>query len=256
MKPEVSLVIPVYNEADNIGPTLRGIERDVPGDFEILVVYDFDADSTLPAIRALDPPVPNLRLVKNDLGKGVVNALRAGFAASVGTLGVVVMMADLSDPPEHVAAMVDALRRGADVVAGSRYMTGGRQIGGPKLKKFLSATAGRLAYRCTSIGIHDVTSNFRAYSRRLLDSTTVESKGGFEVGLELTTKCHRRGWHVAEVPVTWHDRSAGQSRFRLFQWLPSYLHWYLQLLLTPRRRSRSRETPRSPQGRPPSASSH
>src|SRR5215207_9563103 len=114
--PEFSIVIPVYNEAENIIPELRAIERDVSGEYEILIVYDFEEDTTLPAIRGMNPQVARLRLVRNDLGKGVVNAIRKGFAASRGRLGVVVTMADLSDPPGRINAMVEKLRDGYDEI--------------------------------------------------------------------------------------------------------------------------------------------
>ena len=229
--PEFSIVVPVYNEGDNIARLLYGLRDHVNGNYEILICYDFDADTTLPAIAALNPQVPKVRLVKNNLGKGVVNAIRAGFQGSKSVLGVVVTMADLSDPPERINALVERLRQGDDVVAGSRYMKGGEQIGGPWLKGFLSRLAGTLAYYFTGIGIHDVTTNFRAYSRRLVETVPIESKGGFELGLELTTKCHLKGWRVGEVPSSWHDRTAGESRFQLFKWLPGYLNWYLKLLM-------------------------
>ncbi len=65
------------------------------------------------------------------------------------------------------------------------------------------------------------------HSQALYDvNLTIESRGGFELGLELTVKAYRLGLNVAEVPTTWRDRTAGQSRFKLWQWLPRYLHWY------------------------------
>ena len=76
------------------------------------------------------------------------------------------------------------------------------------------------------IPIHDATSNYRLYSKRLLRSVTIESTGGFELGLELTVKAYRLGMRVAEVPTTWRDRTAGESRFKLWSWLPRYLKWY------------------------------
>ena len=78
--------------------------------------------------------------------------------------------------------------------------------------------------------IHDATNNFRAYSRRVVEEIPIEGQAGFALALELTLKAHWHGWRVAEVPTTWHDRSAGQSRFRLFAWLPHYLRWYLRAL--------------------------
>jgi dolichol-phosphate mannosyltransferase len=227
--PLISLVVPVYNEADNIGPFLRGVEAEVREPHEILLVYDFPEDSTLPAIAALRPLCPNVRLVHNTLGKGVLNALKAGFRASRGDVAVV-MMADRSDEPRDVAAMARLVRAGADVVAGSRYVRGGRQVGGPFVKRVLSQTAGLSLYFLAGLPIHDATNNFRAYSRRVLDEIPIEGETGFALALELTLKAHWRGWKLAEVPTTWHDRTVGQSRFRLFAWLPHYLHWYLRAL--------------------------
>src|SRR5437879_6068136 len=132
--PLISLVVPVYNEADNVGPFLRDVEAHVREPHETLLVYDFPEDTTLAAVAALDPPAADVRLVHNTLGRGVVE-----------------------------------------------------QVPG-------------------------------------------EGTASFALALELTLKAHWRGWRVAEVPTTWQDRTAGQSRFRLFAWLPHYLRWYLLAL--------------------------
>src|SRR5215467_856263 len=116
---------------------------------------------------------------------------------------------------------------GADVVAGSRYMKGGRQLGGPLLKRTLSRLAGPSLHYVAGIATHDPTNNFKIYSRRLLDATHIESFAGFELALELTVKAHVSGMKIAEVPTTWSDRTAGESRFRLWSWIPHYLRWYL-----------------------------
>lgn len=239
----ISIVVPVYNEADNIQPFLRELEATLTEPHETLIVYDFPEDSTLPAVAALDPPCPTVRLVHNTLGKGVLNALKAGFQASQGDV-IVVMMADRSDEPKDVAEMARLVRGGADVVAGSRYVKGGGQLGGPRFKRFLSWLAGVSLHWLAGLPIHDATNNFRAYSRRAIE-LPIEGKASFALALELTLKAHWNGWRVAEVPTTWHDRAAGQSRFKLFAWLPHYLHWYLQALrrawFGPRRTPSSRD---------------
>jgi glycosyltransferase involved in cell wall biosynthesis len=227
--PLISLVVPVYNEAENIQPFLRDVEAHVREPHETLLVYDFPEDNTLPAVAAMRPPCPNVRLVHNTLGKGVLNALKAGFAASRGDVAVV-MMADRSDEPKDVAAMARLVRGGADVVAGSRYVRGGRQEGGPLLKSLMSRAAGVSLHYLAGLPVHDATNNFRAYSRRVLADIPIEGQASFALALELTLKAHWRGWRLAEVPTTWHDRTAGQSRFRLFAWLPHYLRWYLRAL--------------------------
>ena len=126
--------------------------------------------------------------------------------------------------------MAQLIRHGADVVAGSRYMPGGRQEGGPLVKRTLSRLAGVSLHYLAGLPIRDATTNFRAYSRRVVEQIPIEGAASFALAMELTLKAHWRGWRVAEVPTTWRDRTAGQSRFRLFAWMPHYLHWYFMAM--------------------------
>jgi len=226
--PRVSIVLPVYNEAENITPTLERLVASVQTPHEILVVHDFDEDTTEPVVKAILPRMPQVRLHRNDLGRGVLHAMRAGIEAAAGPY-VVVSMADGSDDVEVIDAMVALAEGGADVVAASRYMRGGHQVGGPFIKGLLSRTAGLTLQWFGRVGTHDATNNFKLYSRRYLETVTIESEGGFELALELTVKAALAGRNVREVPATWRDRRAGQSRFRLRAWLPRYLHWYTAL---------------------------
>lgn len=223
---ELSIVLPVYNEAENITPVLRGLESAVRTPHEIVVVYDFDEDTTVPVVQALGRELPAIRLHRNRRGRGVLNAMRAGIEAARGEL-VLISMADGSDEPEVVDRMVALANGGADIVAASRYMRGGRQVGGPRLKTVLSRMAGLSLHWLAGLPIHDATSNFRLYRRSFLETVRIESRSGFELALELTVKAHRTGRRLAEVPTTWRDRTAGTSRFQLRRWLPQYLRWYL-----------------------------
>jgi glycosyltransferase involved in cell wall biosynthesis len=224
----VSVILPVYNEEGNIAACLRGLTKALDGlDHEILVCYDFDEDTTLPAIARMEDKPAAVKPVRNSLGRGAAAAIRTGFQAARGDV-LVVTMADLSDPPEVILAMARKIREeGADVVSGSRYMDGGSQTGGPWLKTFLSRAAGRSLHCLAGLGTHDATTNFRAYSRRFIEKVQIESEHGMELALELTVKAHRGGFRVDEVPSSWKDRSSGESRFRLWKWLPRYLRWYL-----------------------------
>lgn len=227
----------MHNERENIGPCLRALWLTLrETEHEILVCYDFDADSTLVGIAAMEDCPPSVRLVKNDLGPGVAYAMRAGFQAARGDC-IVTSMADLSDPPAVILRMADKIRAGAAVVSGSRYMSGGHQHGGPLLKRCLSRLAGFSLYHVARIGTHDPTTNFRAYRAEFLRCVRIESRYGFELGLELTAKAHRAGLRVDEVPSTWHDRHAGHSQFKLWRWLPHYLRWYLFALIPSRNES-------------------
>jgi len=223
--PELSIVLPVYNEADNILRVLRAIDKAVQTAHEILIIYDFDEDSTLPVVRQHIKEFPSVRSVRNRLGKGVLNALRTGIAQARGAY-VLVSMADGSDDPRDIDPMMAKARGGAALVAGSRYMRGGRQEGGPRLKQLLSRVAG-LTLHLGGLPIHDPTSNFKLYSRTFLDSITIESEAGFELALELSVKAALGHWPLAEVPTVWRDRTAGESRFDLRGWLPHYRRWYV-----------------------------
>jgi len=222
----LSVVVPVYNEGENVVPTLRGIvARTTTRPLEVLVVHDFDGDTTVPVVKRLQAELPELRLHRNDIGRGALNALKSGLAAAKAP-HVLVTMGDGSDDPGDIDAMFALASGGADVVAGSRYMKGGNQVGGPLLKRTMSRVAGLSLHWLGGLPIHDATSNYRLYSKRLLQRVTIESNGGFELGLELTVKAYALGMRIAEVPTTWRDRTAGKSRFRLLAWLPRYLRWY------------------------------
>ena len=223
--PDLSIVLPVYNEGEAVEPVLRALSAAVTTPHELLVVYDFDEDTTVPVVARLASEIPGLRGVRNDLGRGVLRAMKAGIAASAAPY-VLISMADGSDEPHIVDSMVVLAGDGADVVAASRYMRGGRQVGGPPLKRLMSRVAGLSLHWFAAVPTHDPTNNFKLYSRRFLDSVTIESTAGFELALELTVKATLAGRRVAEVPTTWRDRTAGQSNFKLRKWLPHYLRWY------------------------------
>jgi dolichol-phosphate mannosyltransferase len=226
----LALIVPVYNEAENFPALLAEIERDIPPPFVLHVVYDFDEDTTVPVVRALAVDRPWLRLLKNRFGRGVVAAIRTGFQ-EVGRGPALVIMADLSDDLRVVPQLLDLYRRGSRIVCPSRYVRGGCQLGGPRLKRLLSRAAGLSLRLLARFPTHDATNNFRLYDAALVNALRIESTGGFELALELTAKGFRRGVKIAEVPTTWRDRTTGTSRFRLRKWLPKYLYWYSYALL-------------------------
>jgi len=224
----LQIAIPVYNEAGNIAHTLGQIEAMVTVPHRILIIYDFDEDDTIPVVKELikERKAENIFLVKNKYGRGVLNAIRTGFD-SIKDGAILVVMADSSDDISIVDAMFAKINQGYDVVCGSRYMKGGRQIGGPKFKKFLSRTAGISLHLITGIPTRDATNSFKMYRKSLLDAIKIESRGGFEIGMEVVVKAFLKGYKIAEIPSTWQDRVAGKSRFKFGKWLPRYIRWYL-----------------------------
>lgn len=226
MYDSLNIIIPVYNEGENIGETIRALRENVKTISRVFIVYDFDEDNTLPAARELTKKYPNISLVKNRYGRGVLNAIKTGFE-TVADGVILVVMADLSDRLDAVDLMFRKINQGYDIVCGSRYMKGGRQIGGPLLKRMLSRTAGLSLYYLTGIPTHDATNSFKMYTKNVLSAIEIESTGGFEIGMEIVIKAHLMGYRITEIPSVWQDRTKGESKFMLWKWLPKYLHWYL-----------------------------
>jgi glycosyltransferase involved in cell wall biosynthesis len=224
------IIIPVYNEKDNIEGVYRLIKKHIPTEHRIYVVYDFAEDNTVPVVKALQTLDPDLLLVNNRYGRGVLNAIKTGFD-SAPSGPCLVVMGDISDDLSIVPLMLEQYQRGFKVVSASRYMSGGNQIGGPILKRTLSRLAGMSLHYLTGIPTHDVTNNFKLYDKSLLDAVTIQSKGGFEIAMELTVKAFKKGYAICEIPATWRDRTAGASRFKLWRWAPHYLRWYIYALM-------------------------
>ncbi len=225
--PDLTLVCPVYNEAENVPKLLERLDADIVTPFELLVVYDRDDDTTLPVLDALGGRYTfPIRRVKNKYGRGALNAVKTGLESAEGT-AVAVIMADLADDLRTVDPMYDLIAGGAyDLVAGSRYMPGGAQLGGPLLKKILSRLAGLTLHLITGLPTCDLTNNFKMYRTSMVRALPIESQGGFEIATELTVKAYAEGYRIAEIPSVWRDRTSGTSRFRLWAWAPHYLRWY------------------------------
>jgi dolichol-phosphate mannosyltransferase len=221
----LSIVIPVRNEAENIQPMLAALAKAVHVPAEVLIVYDEESDPTLPVVRAaVPPPATKYCLVRNTIGRGPANALKAGFAAAQGE-ALVVTMADLSDDLPVLAAMLARFDEGYDLVSGSRYVLGGEQVGGPWLKGKLSQLAGN-SLHMIGLPTHDPTNSYKLYRTERLRQLSLESANGFEINLEIVAKAWQAGWRITEVPARWVDRVAGRSKFKLWRWLPRYLRWY------------------------------
>jgi dolichol-phosphate mannosyltransferase len=225
MTPRVSVIIPVYNEGDAIIPCMERILRDVLLPAEILIVHDTPDDTTVPYAEKLAETDARVRPVLNTYGRGPANAIRFGIDAAQAPVAVVTM-ADGCDDPRQIDGLARLVERGVVVAAASRYMPSGQQVGGPRLKRLLSRWAGRSLYKFTRVGTRDATNSFKAYNTAFVRQVGIESRAGFEIGLELTAKAARVRLPVAELPTIWLDRQLGESHFDLGRFLPSYLRWY------------------------------
>ena len=223
--PRVSVVIPAYNEGPHIIPVLDRIFESVRLQCEVLVVVDSADDTTVIPVAEYAQKEPRLRCIVNTYGRGPANAIRYGINAAAAPV-TVVTMADGCDDPRQIDDLARLVDRGVAVAVASRYMPGGQQVGGPLLKALLSRTAGRSLALFARTGTRDATNSFKAYSTDFVRTVGIDSRAGFEIGIELTAKARRMRLPVAEIPTIWLDRQAGISNFRVAKWIPRYLYWY------------------------------
>ena len=209
------IVVPTYNEADNIETLVHAVRAAVP-DGRVLVVDDNSPDGTgklAEALAAGDPQVEVLhRPRKAGLGlayvNGFVHALRAGAGY------VVEMDADLSHDPEDVPRLLERARAGADLVLGSRYVDGGGVADWDLLRRAISRAGCRYARTVLGVGVRDLTGGFKAFRASTLeaiDFETVRSEG-YAFQVELTYRALAKGLRVEEVPIIFRDRTAGDSK--------------------------------------------
>lgn len=230
MTPELDIVIPVYDEGPNIVGVVRSLERHVTVPFRISICYDRDDDSTLEALRREDLGTLAIRLLRNR-GQGAFGAVVTGLQAADAP-AVLVFAADDDYNAPRVDELVRRVRAGHDIVVASRFVAGGRMVGCPWLKSALVRTAAVLARHIARVPTHDPTNGFRLFSRRVIRRIPLESTEGFTYSIEYLVKCHRLGWPISEVPVEWHERRHGASRFKILRWVPKYVRWLMYAFAT------------------------
>lgn len=224
---DASIVIPAFNEHDNIVTTLQRLNTVTSMRFEVLIVVDSVTDSTVEPVKNFEERFHLIECVVQDVSPGPAGALKYGMSKASSDY-VIVMMADGSDEVRDIPQMVNLLQGGATIVCASRYMKGGSQIGGGLIKRSLSRLAGQLLYSFARTGTHDATNSFKGYSKTFIEKIEIESTKGFEMGIELVSKASRCREPIAEFPTHWQDRTAGTSNFRLIQWIGAYLKWFFK----------------------------
>ncbi|MFJ9848671.1 polyprenol monophosphomannose synthase [Streptomyces sp. NPDC101150] len=208
------VIIPTYNEAENIKPIVSRVRSAVP-EAHVLVADDNSPDGTgklADELAAEDDHVHVLhRKGKEGLGAAYLAGFRWGTDNSYGVL--VEMDADGSHRPEELPRLLTALK-GADLVLGSRWVPGGRVVNWPKSREFLSRGASAYSRALLDVPIRDVTGGFRAFRVETLKGLGLEevASAGYCFQVDLARRAVRAGFHVVEVPITFVDREHGDSK--------------------------------------------
>ncbi|MBI4307617.1 MAG: polyprenol monophosphomannose synthase [Chloroflexi bacterium] len=209
---KVSIVVPTYNERENIPLLCTGIREALAGswDYEVLVVDDNSPDGTAEAVRAAAAQDSRVRLLERPGKMGLGSAIVEGFRAASGDYWVM-MDADLSHRPEDLPTLLNALPD-ADIVVGSRYVPGGGVRNWPVSRLLVSKAASAVGRLLVGLKVRDITSGFAAFRKESLAPLlpTLNPKG-FKLLLEVLAKAE--GARVKEVPIIFVDRRYGRSKF-------------------------------------------
>jgi dolichol-phosphate mannosyltransferase len=207
---DLTVIIPTYREGENIAAMIRAVV-DVLGmagiSGEILVVDDSSPDGTIPAVRALEATIPDLRLVVRTRDPGLSQSVVEGFSLARAPV-ILVMDADFSHPPELIPRFLGEIRRGADLVIGSRYMKGGDIEAWPLKRRIISSGATLLG-RMLFPEITDPVSGFFAVRKEVVQGAPLRPRG-YKILMEVLGKGTWR--RATEIPFVFKDRKAGSSK--------------------------------------------
>ena len=211
----VVAVVPTFNEVENIETVCRAIRAAAP-DVEILVIDDASPDGTAEVARKVAGELGRIEVIERDGKAGLGAAYRAGLRAAIdrGAEICVQLDADMSHDPADLPALVANVEHGADLAIGSRYVPGGRTVDWPPERRWLSRWGTRYAAGVLGLAVNDATAGYRAYRTEALEAIDFESvtAEGYGFQVEMTHRLVRKGARIVEFPITFRDRTLGESK--------------------------------------------
>ncbi len=217
---KLDIIIPIYNEGNNIKLLLEEFQKKLKIKYKILICYDFDNETGLKFLPKNDQKII---FVKNN-GIGPNEAIKSGLNKSTSEV-VVIYMSDDFENISLLNEMYDHIDSGYDLVIPSRYVEQGQFINAKLYKKIITNIGSFLMYFFCGIPYRDCTNAFKMFKKEILNVIILNSKIGFTFALELTIKAHLNRFKIKEIPCVWKELPNRKSNFKVFRWLPFYIYW-------------------------------
>ncbi len=209
------VIIPTYNERENITNVLDAIMELGIENLDVLIIDDNSPDGTAQIVKAYQEKHPNVYLIERPGKMGLGTAYVQGFkfALERDYEYIMEMDADLSHDPQEIPNFLKAAQE-ADLVIGSRYLTGVNVINWPLRRLFLSVMASKYTKLITGMPIRDCTSGFKLFRRKVLESIPLDRirSNGYSFQIEMNFKAWKRGFKIKEIPIIFYDRTVGSSK--------------------------------------------
>lgn len=239
----LSILLPVRNEGINLRIMLKMLKAVVEVPCEVIVIVDSLDDDSIPVVEAVQADHSNVRWIHNQLGRGVMNAIRVGVEQARGQR-VLLFAADEVGPVLAIEDMLELMDRGCDFVSCSRYTTGGRRLGGSWVGGCLSRLANWLFARLSGTRFTDCTTGIKMFTVEAFRRMDLQARPvGWAVAFEMAIKAQVLNLRLGEVPIISIDRLyGGKSTFRLGPWCSEYFRWFCWGVTHLRRGKRGRTT--------------
>ena len=222
---KLDIIIPVYNEDENIVRLLKSLEDEIVCNFRVLICYDSESDKTLKYVKNSNVIDKEILLIKNPK-QGPNSAIIEGINSSIAEI-ILVYMADDFENVKIINNMINLIERGNDLVIASRFIPGGNMLGAKKIKKVITVIGSYLIYYFARIPFKDCTNSFKMFSASLKNKIKLNSTTGFTFALELTIKSYLLNLKIIEIPSIWIEAKNRKSNFKVLKWLPYYIYWLL-----------------------------
>ena len=226
---KLDIIIPVYNEDENIVRLLKSLEDEIVCNFRVLICYDSESDKTLKYLKNNNVINKEILLIKNPK-QGPNSAIIEGINSSKAEI-ILIYMADDFENVKLINNMVNLVERGNDLVIPSRFIPGGNMVGAKKIKKVITIIGSYLIYYFARMPFKDCTNAFKMFSAGLKNKIKLDSTTGFTFALELTAKSYLLNFKIIEIPSIWIETKNRKSNFKIYKWLPYYIYWLLYLFI-------------------------
>jgi len=220
---KLDIVIPVYNEDENIVSLIKKLDEEIACNFKILICYDSESDKTLKHLKNKNIIKKEIVFIKNP-SQGPNSAIIEGIRSSTAEI-ILIYMADDFENIKLINRMINLIEEGNDLIIPSRFVPGGQMLGAKKIKKTITLIGSYLIYYLARIPFKDCTNAFKMFSAKLKNKINLESKVGFTFALELVIKSYSLNLKILEIPSSWVDLENRKSNFKVFKWLPYYIYW-------------------------------
>ena len=226
---KLDIIIPVYNEDENIIRLLKALEDEVACNFRVLICYDSESDKTLKYVKNRNVINKEILLIRNPK-QGPNSAIIEGINSSIAEI-ILIYMADDFENVKLINNMINLIERGNELVMPSRFITGGKMLGANKIKKMITIIGSYLIYYFARIPFKDCTNAFKMFSASLKDKIKLDSTTGFTFALELTTKSYLLNLKIIEIPSIWIEIKNRKTNFNIYEWLPYYIYWLIYSII-------------------------